>query len=97
MVQHTLFSLKKKKRMIWDLLKSKRFNLIFSFLLGLGLAAILRPACKGDQCLVAKAPPVHEVEKTTYQLGSKCFQFSVENRECKGSSKVIEAFTLSRA
>ena len=83
--------------MIWDLLKSKKFNFIFSVLLGLGLAAILRPACKGDQCLTLKAPPVHEVEKTTYQLGSKCFQFSIENRECSGSKQLIEAFTLSRA
>jgi hypothetical protein len=83
--------------MIWDLLKSKKFNLVFSFLLGLGLAAILRPACKGDQCLLMKAPPVHEVEKTTYQLGSKCFQFGLENRECPAKGKIVEAFTISRA
>lgn len=83
--------------MIWDLLKSKKFNLVFSFLLGLGLAAILRPVCKGDQCLLLKAPPVHEVEKTTYQLGSKCFQFDLENRDCPSKGKVIEAFQMSRA
>jgi hypothetical protein len=83
--------------MIWDLLKSKKFNFVFSFLLGLGLAAILRPACKGDQCLLMKAPPVHEVEKTTYQLGSKCFQFGLENRDCPNKGKIVEAFTISRA
>ncbi len=83
--------------MIWDLLKSKKFNFVFSFLIGLGLAAILRPACKGDQCLLMKAPPVHEVEKSTYQLGSKCFQFSLENRECPSKGKIVEAFTMSRA
>lgn len=83
--------------MIWDILKSKNFNLVFSFLLGLGLAAILRPACKGDQCLVLKAPPVHEVEKTTYQLGSKCFQFKVEPSDCKSKGKLVEAFSVSRA
>lgn len=83
--------------MIWDFMKSKQFNLIFSFLLGLGLAAILRPACHGDQCLVMKAPPVHEVESTTYQLGSKCFQFKIETKDCPSSGKVIEAFSVSRA
>lgn len=83
--------------MIWDFLKSKKFNLVFSFLLGLGLAAILRPACKGDQCLILKAPPVHEVESTTYQLGSKCFQFTLESKECPASGKIIEAFRMSRA
>lgn len=83
--------------MIADILKSKQFNLIFSVLLGLGLAAILRPACKGDQCLTLKAPPVHEVESTTYQLGSKCFQFKVDSRDCASQGKVIEAFSVSRA
>jgi hypothetical protein len=83
--------------MISDILKSKQFNFVFSVLLGLGLAAILRPACKGDQCLVLKAPPVHEVESTTYQLGSKCFQFKVDNRECPKQGKIVEAFSLSRA
>ena len=83
--------------MIWDLLKSKKFNFVFSFIVGLGLAAILRPACKGDQCLTLKAPPVHEVEKTTYQLGSKCFQFSLQSKDCPSSGNIIEAFSLSRA
>lgn len=83
--------------MIADILKSKQFNFVFSVLLGLGLAAILRPVCKGDQCLVLKAPPVHEVESTTYQLGSRCFQFKVDNRECPKQGKIVEAFTLSRA
>lgn len=83
--------------MIWDLMKTKKFNIVFSFIIGLGLAAILRPACKGDQCLHMKAPPVHEVEKTTYQIGNKCFQFSVENRDCPKTGKVVEAFTMSRA
>jgi hypothetical protein len=82
--------------MIWDFMKSKQFNTVFSFIIGLGLAAILRPACKGDQCLTMKAPPVHEVEKTTYQMGSKCFQFQLETADCPTSGKIIEAFTLSR-
>jgi hypothetical protein len=30
--------------MIWDFMKTKEFNTVFSFLVGLGLAAILRPA-----------------------------------------------------
>lgn len=83
--------------MIADILKSKQFNFIFSVLLGLGLAAILRPACKGDQCVTLKAPPVHEVETSTYQLGTRCFQFKVESQECSKAGKVIEAFSLSRA
>ena len=82
--------------MIWDFMKSKQFNLIFSFLLGLGLAAILRPACKGDQCVRSKAPPLTDTKDVTFQLGNKCYQFSVENTECP-TQGVIEAFQISRA
>ncbi len=82
--------------MIWDFLKSKQFNTIFSFLLGLGLAAILRPACKGDQCITLKAPPLKEFQGSTYQVGSKCYQFSVETLDCP-SKGIIEAFQISRA
>lgn len=82
--------------MIWDFMKSKQFNYIFSFLLGLGLAAILRPACKGDQCIQLKAPPMGDIKDTTFQLGTKCYQFAIENTECP-SKGVIEAFQISRA
>ena len=82
--------------MIWDVLKSKEFNLFFSFLLGLGLAAILRPACKGDRCITLKAPPLKDFKDATYQVGNKCYQFSVENMDCPPKG-IIEAFRISRA
>lgn len=83
--------------MIWDFLKSKNFNVLFSVLLGLGVAAILRPACKGDQCVVFKAPPIHDMETSTFQVGAKCYQFKVESGACPPTgTKVIEAFQISR-
>lgn len=81
--------------MIWDFMKSKQFNVIFSFLIGLGLAAILRPACKGDHCLTLKAPPIKEIKDATFQVGNKCYQFSVESLDCPAKG-VIEAFQISR-
>ena len=81
--------------MIWDFLKSKNFNIIFSFVLGLGLAAILRPACKGDKCIVLKAPPLADLKGSTYQLGTKCYQFTIETQSCP-SKGVIEPFQISR-
>ncbi len=82
--------------MIWDVLKSKQFNVIFSVLLGLGLAAILHPACKGEQCITLKAPPLKDFKDATYQVGNKCYQFSVENVDCP-SKGIVEAFSISRA
>jgi hypothetical protein len=82
--------------MIWDFLKSKQFNYIFSFLLGLGLISILRPACKGDECVITKAPLMHEIEGKTFQLGHKCYQFTIQNVDCPAKG-VVEAFQISRA
>ena len=81
--------------MIWDFLKSKKFNFVFSFIIGIGLAAILRPVCKGDQCITLKAPPMKDMKDATFQLGNKCYQFSIENTDCK-SKGIIEAFQISR-
>ena len=81
--------------MIFDFLKSKKFNIVFSFLLGLGLMAILRPGCKGDGCIVMKAPPAQEVKNSVYQIGKKCYKFETYAVDCP-SSGVIEAFQLNR-
>jgi hypothetical protein len=43
-----------------------------------------------------KAPPLKDMKDVTFQVGNKCYQFSVENIDCP-SKGVIEAFQLSRA
>lgn len=79
--------------MIQDILNSKKFNIVFSVLIGIALAAILKPMCKGDSCMILKAPPVKEVNKATYQLGGKCYQFRTQSVDCP-SKGVIEAFEI---
>lgn len=83
--------------MLRGILQSRQFTLFFSFMLGLGIVALLRPACKGERCVTRKAPPLHELQTTTYQVGNKCYQFVSETVECPtNNSGVIEAFQLSR-
>jgi hypothetical protein len=76
---------------MFEFLKSKRFDYVFSFILGLGIMALMKPVCRGTECRVQKAPPLEEVTKTTYQYGAKCYQFKSEIAECKPSG-VIEPF-----
>ena len=76
---------------MFGFLKSPIFNYVFSFLLGLGLMALLKPECKGSACQIQKAPPLEEVKKTTYQLTSGCYQFKAETIECP-SQGAIEPF-----
>lgn len=79
---------------MFEFLKTKSFTYLFSFLLGLGIMSLLRPICKGDSCLIQKAPDVNEITSSTYQLGSKCYQFKTEPVDCPSKGGAIEAFEM---
>jgi hypothetical protein len=73
------------------LIQSDSFDNVFSFVLALGCMALLKPICKGAECEVKKAPPFDEVTTSTYQLGSKCYKFTMDHMECPETG-VIEPF-----
>jgi hypothetical protein len=81
---------------MFEALQTERFALMFSFILGFSLMALLIPVCKGDECLVKKAPSPQEMKKTTYRLGNKCYQFRPETVECP-TKGAIEAFGVFNA
>jgi hypothetical protein len=81
---------------MYEILKTERFAILFSFIVGFGLIAILMPVCKGEECFIKKAPSVDEMKKNTFHLGKKCYQFIPETVECPAEG-AIEAFTLSSA
>ena len=59
-----------------ELLKDERFNIFFSFILGIGIIAILRPVCTGNECNTVKAPSEKDFDKYVYRMGQgKCFEF----------------------
>ena len=75
-----------------DLMKDKRFNIFFSFVLGIGLICIFRPMCTGSECNVSRAPTDKDFDKYVYRMGEgKCYEFKSEIIECPVSG-TIEAF-----
>jgi len=76
---------------MFEFLKSKTFDTAFSVMLGIGLMALFKPVCQGNECHIQKAPPYEEVKTSTYELGSKCYQFQVEHIDCP-TIGVIEPF-----
>lgn len=78
--------------MLSDLLKSQIFNVIFSFALGIGIIAILRPVCSGDNCKVLKAPTPTDWNGFVYRMGSKCYEYKTEITECP-SDGFVESFS----
>ena len=76
---------------MFDILKSETIKIIGSAILGVGLMAALKPVCTGSNCIIQKAPSVDEVTNSTYQLGSKCFQFKTQQIKCPERG-IIEPF-----
>lgn len=75
--------------------ETQQFHWFFSIMIGIAIVSLFRPLCKGSECQVIKAPPPHEVEQTTYRIGSKCYQFKTHTTECP-TEGVIEPFRLMR-
>ncbi len=78
---------------MFEFLKSKNFHYAFSFLLGFAMIAILKPICHGIECTIEKAPPLQEVNTSTYQLGSKCYQFRSLSVDCPANG-IVEPFYI---
>jgi hypothetical protein len=78
---------------MYEILKTEKFAVLFSFIIGFGLTVMMIPVCKGDACFVKKAPTVEEMKGSTFRLGSKCYQFKPEFVDCPKDG-VIEAFSL---
>jgi hypothetical protein len=76
--------------MLADTIKTEKFAVAFSFLIGFSIMSLMIPMCKGDTCIIKKAPLVEEMKTSTFRIGSKCYQFRPEIASCNG--KVIEAF-----
>jgi hypothetical protein len=76
---------------IFKLLHDERFNVFFSFILGIGIICILRPVCVGAECEVSKPPSEKDFDKYVYRLGAKCYEFKTNITECPASG-TIEAF-----
>jgi hypothetical protein len=60
---------------MFEFIKTKKFHYLFSFLLGIFAVIIWRPVCNDDTCIKHKLPNLDEINKSTYQIGSKCYQF----------------------
>jgi len=77
--------------MIIGVLKNPLFGSIVSFMLGLAIVVIIAPICHGRECMIVRAPPIHEVRDSIYHIASKCYKFDTVQMECPKEG-VIEAF-----
>ena len=67
---------------MFDFVKSERYSLFFSFVIGVGLMAVLKPACREADCATKKGANPEEVMNTTYQIANTCYQFGMRHVDC---------------
>ena len=77
--------------MIIDALHNPIFGSIVSFMFGLAIIVLIIPMCRGKECMIIKAPPLHEVNHAIYHIASKCYKFEAVAAECPATG-AIEAF-----
>lgn len=69
--------------MISRITKDKTGSIILSIILGLGLAAMLKRTCRGNNCVVVQAPPNEkELDEYVYSVNDNCYKYTPENVPC---------------
>ena len=63
-----------------------------SLFLGIAVAAMFRPMCKGPDCVVVRGPPIQEIRNAVYQFSNKCVEFKTKTVECptEGEGKPVK-------
>ena len=75
---------------MFDFVKSEKYSMFFSFIIGVGIVSLFKTVCRDKDCSHKKAVNPEEVVHTTYQIGSKCFQFGMLHKECS-VEEIVEA------
>jgi hypothetical protein len=78
----------------WSMMENPAIAGVVSFLIGFGIAAMFRPACKGADCIVLHGPPVRDVINKVYQMGERCVEFTTEIVECPKDGEVVKTVQM---
>jgi hypothetical protein len=57
-------------------------SIAISILLGLGLAALFRSACKDGKCIVVTSPATEETANFVYKVQDECFKYTPVAAPC---------------
>ncbi len=58
-------------------------RIVFSILLGFGLATLFRKACAGNNCIIINGPPIKEINDNVYKIDDDCYKYTPETTSCE--------------
>jgi len=68
---------------IIDFFKTKEGNILFSIILALGLASMLRISCNNANMTIIKGPPLKDTQDKIFSFDNKCYTYKTINTSCK--------------
>lgn len=71
-----------KKSSLIKGLESPKGKILFSILLGLGIAALFRKACDNGKCVVINGPNPKDLETYFYKMDGNCYKYYHEMTDC---------------
>lgn len=74
---------------IKNIVNSKRGKIVFSILLGFGLATLFRQSCKSNKCLIFKAPSLDKIKNKVFNYNNKCYKFTETSVSCNKPNNVL--------
>jgi hypothetical protein len=81
--------------MLRNIMDSDSGAIVVSIMLGLGLAAVFRTACKGGRCVVVNGPPMSDVRDKVYRLDDKCYRYTPYVVPCENAQQVSSSTPAS--
>ena len=63
--------------------ETKQGKIVFSIILALGLACILRIACENANMVIITGPPLENVQNKIFSFDNKCYSYKTVNTSCK--------------
>ena len=71
--------------MIEDYASDPLVRTVVFIILGFGLAAMFQGSCKGQRCVVIRAPDPKDIEGSVFSYDGKCYKFQANMVSCPGS------------
>ena len=71
--------------MLEQILENKIGQILLSMVLGLGLAAIFRKVCSGNNCIVVQSPNLQDIKKYYYKIDEDCYRYEPYATKCEAT------------
>ena len=79
-----------KKIGLTKLMNSSKGKIIFSIILGFGIATLFRKVCKDSNCLIFHAPSIKNVKDKIFSYDNKCYTYIEKHTHCDANKKKLD-------